>query len=592
MTFDQGVVFAVLAGTLVLFVAQVRYDVVALLALFALVAAGLVAPDAAFLGFADPAVITVAAVLGISRALLQSGTVDILLRVLTPLRGRPTAQILVQSGITAGISAFMNNVGALAIMMPVGLRAAYKEGYAPSRVLMPLAFCSLLGGLITLIGTPTNLIIAALRREASGAPFTMFAFTPVGLAVALAGLAYVGLVGWRLLPEARGGGAEELLDIGDYVVEARLPKDGRPVSVGGIEKLGGGEVTVVARYRDEQRVLAPYGHDMVRPGDIVLLEGPPETVNQILKTTGLALSTPEGSERRQFTNRTLAAMEVVIRPGSPLIGENAAALNLRAAHGVNVMAIARSGRRVTERMSRTTFRTGDVLLIQVAEAERAEVLRALRLLSLAERDQPLGRPQRAVRATAIFAVGIVCVMLGLAPVQIVFPAVALVLVLARTVSATDLYAAIDWPVLILIGALFPLATAMETTGATAWLVGGLRSAGEGMPPWVVIAGTILACMLVSEILANNATALLMGPLAIGAGQQLGVAIDAMLMAVAIGTSCTFLSPIGHQSNTLVLEPGGYRFLDYARMGAPLTLITLVVATPLILLVFGGAAPGP
>ncbi len=589
MTFDQGVVFAVIAAALVLFAAQVRYDVVALLVLFAMVATGLVKPDEAFLGFAEPAVVTVAAVLAISRALLQSGTVDIMLRVLAPLRGRPVAQILAQSGITAGISAFMNNVGALAIMMPVALRAAYKEGYAPSRVLMPLAFASLLGGLITLIGTPTNLIVSSLRREATGAPFELFDFAPVGLTVAIPGLAYIALIGWRLLPESRGGGSENLLDIGDYVVEAKLPKDAGPVSVGGIEKLGEGDVTVVARYRGKDRALAPRGYEMVVPGDIVLLEGPPESVGQILETTGLKLDAPEGSDRKPFTSRSLAALEVVVRPNSPLIGHNAAALNLRAAHGVNVLAIARRGRRVAEKMSTTTFRTGDVLLIQLPEERQVEALGELGLLSLAERDQPLGRPRRALRASAIFGLGIVAVMLDLVPAQIAFPAVALVLVLARTVSAGELYAAIDWPVIILLGALFPLGTAMETTGATAWLVGGLSDAGGGMPGWVVVAGTILSCMLLSELLANNATALLMGPLAIGVGQQLGVSVDAMLMAVAIGTSCTFLSPIGHQSNTLVLEPGGYRFVDYARMGAPLVAITLAVATPLILIVFGGDA---
>lgn len=587
MTFDQGVVFAVIAAALALFAAQVRYDVVALLVLFAMVTTGLVKPDEAFLGFAEPAVVTVAAVLAISRALLQSGTVDIMLRVLAPLRGRPVAQILAQSGITAGISAFMNNVGALAIMMPVALRAAYKEGYAPSRVLMPLAFASVLGGLVTLIGTPTNLIVSALRREATGAPFELFAFAPVGLAVAVAGLAYIALIGWRLLPESRGGGGENLLDIGDYVVEAKLPQDAEPVSVGGIEKLGEGDVTVVARYRGKDRALAPRGYEMVLPGDIVLLEGPPDTVGQVLEATGLKLDAPEGSDRKPFTSRTLAALEVVVRPNSPLIGHNAAALNLRAAHGVNVLAIARRGRRVAEKMSTTTFRTGDVLLIQLPEERQGEVLAELGLLSLAERDQPLGRPRRTLRASAIFGLGVVAVMLDLVPAQIAFPAVALVLVLARTVSAADLYAAIDWPVIILLGALFPLGTAMETTGATAYLVGGLSDAGGGMPAWVVVAGTILACMLLSELLANNATALLMGPLAIGVGQQLGVSLDAMLMAVAIGTSCTFLSPIGHQSNTLVLEPGGYRFIDYARMGAPLVVITLAIATPLILIVFGG-----
>lgn len=581
ITPDQALCFAILGGALTLFALQLRHDLVALLVLFALVASGLVAPDAAFLGFAEPAVVTVAAVLVISRALLQSGSVDLAAQLLRPLGGRPRGQVLAQSGLVAALSAFMNNVGALALVMPVALRNAWRERYAPSRALMPLAFASLLGGLVTLIGTPPNLIVSAQRAEATGQAFGLFDFAPIGLPIALAGLAYLALVGWRLLPMDRGTPAADALAIGDYTIEATLPATARPgLTVGALEALGQGEASVVGLFHGTEARLAPSAEEEVRPGDAVLLEGEPEALRKVIAAAGLVLG-DGAAPPRKLAGERVSVVETIVRPNARIAGRTPASLNLRGGFGLNVLAVARSGRRVTERMGRLTIRPADVLLIQIPEARLAEAAHTLGLLPLAERPLPLARQRHAARAALLFLAAIAAVGAGLAPAQIAFPAAAVAMVALRTLPAAEAYAAIDWPVLVLLGALFPLGAAMEATGAVALLVQTFAAHAAHWPRAAVIAGIMLLCMLLSEVLANNATVLLMGPLALGLARAMDLPLDAALMAVAMGTSCTFLTPVGHQSNTLVMEPGGYRVADYARMGWPLTLISLGVGTAAI-----------
>jgi di/tricarboxylate transporter len=587
MTLDQGVVFALLAAALAGFVLQpVRYDVVALVLLLALVVLGYVGAQQAFLGFAEPAVVTVAAVLAISRGLQGAGTVDMLIRAIAPLKGKPRLQVAAQTAICTAISAFMNNVGALALLLPVALRNAYREGYAPSRSLMPLAFGSLLGGLITLIGTPPNLIVSGLRAEYTGqGQFALFDFAWVGLPVALAGLAYLVLVEGRMLRDARG--AATGIDPGDYVAEARIPEGSRAdgLTVWQVEALGQGEVTVVGLFRGERRKLAPAGAERLRVGDALLLEGAPEDINVLVGVADLTLGTGDRRGARVMASEEVEVVEAIIRPASPLIGRSPAALQLRSAHGVNLLAVSRQGRRVAERMGSLTLRTGDVLLLQARADRIAEAFQALGLLPLVDRSVGLGRPQRAALAAALFGVGILLVLFDLAPAHIAFPGVVVAMLLLRVLRPDEAYQAVDWPVIVLLGALFPLGAAMETTGATRLLVDALGGPAGALPGWGMVAVLILACMLLSEIMANNATVLLMTPLALGLAPVAGLAPDAALMAVAIGTSCTFLSPIGHQSNTLVMEPGGYRFADYARLGAPLAVICLAVGTVAIMLVW-------
>ncbi|WP_161600995.1 SLC13 family permease [Teichococcus oryzae] len=601
MTPDQIIVSLLTLLALAGFVLQpVRYDIVAMLLLLGLVLTGQVAPASAFLGFAEPAVTTVAAVLAISKGLQSAGTVDLLLRRLGGMRGKPRLQIGVQTGLCASFSAFMNNVGALALFMPVALRNAYRDKYSPGRALMPLAFGSVLGGLVTLIGTPPNLIISSIRQERTDlGPYALFDFAWVGLPISLAGLAYL-MLGGRLLGGARGG--KPVLpgpDAGSYVAEVRLRPGSRSIGapIRALEGMADEDVTVVGLFRGPNRTLAPPGEARLREGDVLLLEGPPEALHAIVEAADLALTHKEGDEDTEaeeaqpvglsvLVAADVDAVEAVLRPGSPLVGRTVGMLRLRSQYGVNLLAVSRQGRRVADRMADIVLRPGDVLLLQGVPDKRAEAFQALSLLPLAERNLTLGRPRHAWLAGGLFLLGILAVMFELAPAHIAFATVLMAMILFRVLRADEAYAAIDWPVIVLLGALFPLGEAMEKSGTLALLVDMLSGPAAALPAWALVAGIMLACMLLSEIMANNATVLLMAPVALGLAQVAGLSPDAMLMAVCMGTSCTFLSPIGHQSNTLVMEPGGYRFSDYARLGGPLALLCLAIGTPMILLVWG------
>ncbi|HWL82025.1 MAG TPA: SLC13 family permease [Roseomonas sp.] len=599
MTPDQITVTALCLLALAGFVLQpVRYDVVALLLLLALVIFGQVAPEKAFLGFAEPAVTTVAAVLAISKGLQSAGTVDLLLRKLGGMRGRPRTQVAVQTSLCAAFSAFMNNVGALALFMPVALRNAYRDKYSPSRSLMPLAFGSVLGGLVTLIGTPPNLIVSAIRADRTElGRYGLFDFAWVGLPIAVAGVLYVVLAS-RLLRDKQGSKATGV-DTGDYVAEARIGEKSHAIglSIRTLEGMGDDDVTVVGLFRGPNRTLAPPGEARLRRDDVLLLEGPPEALRNLVEAAALSLAVPSGGGEagsedededgiRALVAEDVNAVEAILRPGSPLIGRSPAALRLRSQYGMNLLAVSRQGRRVTDRMSDIVLRGGDVLLLQVLPDRQAEAFHALSLLPLAERGVTLGRPQRAWLAGALFLAGILAVLFDLAPAHIAFAGVLAAMIVCRILRPDEAYAAIDWPVIVLLGALFPLGEAMESSGTMALLVDVLSGPAAALPGWALVGAVMLACMLLSEIMANNATVLLMAPIAMGLAQGSGVSTDGMLMAVAMGTSCTFLSPIGHQSNTLVMEPGGYRFQDYPRLGAPLAVICLGLGVPLILYFWG------
>ncbi|MFC3124306.1 SLC13 family permease [Pseudoroseomonas globiformis] len=601
MTTDQLIVTGLTLLALAGFVLQpVRYDLVAMLLLLALVLTGQVGAESAFLGFAEPAVTTVAAVLAISKGLQSAGTVDLLLRRLGGMRGKPRLQVGVQSGLCATFSAFMNNVGALALFMPVALRNAHRDQYPPARSLMPLAFASVLGGLVTLIGTPPNLIISAIRQERTElGPYALFDFAWVGLPIAVVGVAYVILAGRLLRGRSNGAAVRSDVDTGDYVAEALIKEGSAAIglSIRALEALGEDDVTVVGLFRGPNRSLAPPGEARLRLGDVLLLEGPPDALRDLVQAARLSLTqkgadeeadaeAADGGGLRALVAADLDAAEAVLRPGSPLVGRTVGMLRLRSQYGVNLLAVSRQGRRVTARMAEIVLRSGDVLLLQSLPERRAEAFQRLNLLPLADRNLTLGRPQHAWLAGGLFLAGILAVLFELAPAHIAFAAVLVAMICARVLRADEAYTAIDWPVIILLGALFPLGEAMEQSGTMALLVDSLAGPAAALPAWALIAVVMAVCMVLSEIMANNATVLMMAPIALGLGQASGLPSDAMLMAVCMGTSCTFLSPIGHQSNTLVMEPGGYSFADYPRFGAPLTLICLAIGTPLILAVWG------
>jgi di/tricarboxylate transporter len=586
MSWQQTIAFSVLGVTLVMFIwARWRYDVVAIFALLAVVLTGVIPAKDAFLGFAHPAVITVAAVLVISRGLQNAGLVDAVVKAIAPLRGRENLQLVTQCAVIAVLSSFMNNVGALALMLPVALRNAYRDGYPPAKSLMPLAFASLLGGMVTLIGTPPNIIIATFRAGQSGKPFGMFDFTPVGAIVALAGLAFLVLVGWRLIPfNRRKSDAGPAFAIEGYITEAEVPDESKAagMTIFELEQLAEDDVVIAGLIHGKQRRLIPTGNQRLRAGDVVVLRGDTDALKSVIDGAGLKLVGDKDIRREDLKSDDIDLVEAVVSPGSKLIGSTPISARLRTIHGVNLLAIARQGRRIDERLGHVQFHAGDVMLLQGLRSEMPEILARLECLPLAERGLGLGRQRRLILAASIFAVSVVTIVAGLLPVHIAFMTVAACFVATNIVRPTEVYSAIDWPVIVLLAAMFPVGSALEATGGTAMLASAIVRLTEGFGIIWVLFVILVGTMFISDVINNNATAVLMAPIATMVATRLGVSSDPFLMAVAIGASSAFLTPIGHQSNTLVMEPGGYRFSDYWRVGLPLEALIVVIALPAIL----------
>lgn len=585
MTTAQLVLSLLLATALALFVwGRWRHDVVALGTLLAAVLAGLVPAREAFAGFADPAVVTVAAVLVLSRAIRDSGLLD---RLLAPLAGRlPTTsrQVTALGGLTGFLSMFMNNVGALALVMPAAIRLARRTGTSPAQLLMPLAAMSLLGGLVTLIGTPPNLLISALRRQEVGADYAMFDFAPLGLPLTLAGLAYLA-VGWRLLPRRRAAAdAEEPpFRIEDYIVEV-VVGEGSPFRGRAIEELEAaleGRLRVLALLRQDRPRNIASRFRRLFPGDVLQVEAEPAGLRELLARAGLELAGRAGGE----SAKGLAVVEAVVTAGSPLVGRTAAELALRERYALNLLAIRRGGDPPQARLALVPIQAGDTLMLEGPPELAVEELVELGCLPIVDRGVRLERPEIAWRPALVMLAAVVLVTLGLLPAAIAFTLAVLALLLFRVMEPDAAYRAIDGSVIVLLGAFMPVADALSTTGAADLLAGLLARATAGADPTWALALVLAGTMAVTPILNNAATVLLVGPIAVAYAKGAGLSLDPFLMAVAIGASCDFLTPMGHQSNTLVFGPGGYRFGDYARLGLPLSILTFLLALWLLPLVW-------
>jgi di/tricarboxylate transporter len=583
---QQAIVFTVLALALVLFVwGRWRYDIVALLAMLAVAAAGIISGEEAVAGFGHPAVITVAAVLVVSRGLQNSGVVDILARLLFRVGERPTAQVGALSSLVAALSAFMNNVGALALLMPVAIRMARKNGRSPSALLMPLAFGSLLGGLVTLIGTPPNIIIATFRAETAAEPFRMFDFAPVGLGVAVAGLLFVTLVGWRLVPQRKGAASrEELFETGDYITEVTVPEASRVVGkrVRDLGAMTEAEVVVIGLVRDKQRQPVLSSFMTLEAGDVLIVEADPDDLSTLVEKAGLELS---GSRKLGVdalgSHDALSLMEAVVISNSPLIGRTARSLNLRLRYGVNLLGVARMGTRLRGRLRNIRFQPGDVLLLQGPTGTLPETLSMLGCLPLAGRGLRLGQGRRLLLGLLFFTVALLLAAVGLLPIQVAFLGAVAAMLLANILSLREAYESIDWSIIVLLGAMIPVGQALERSGGAELIANGVLVAAGQMPPVMMLIIILVATMFLSDLVNNAAAAVLMAPIAISVAHGIGASVDPFLMCVAIGASCAFLTPIGHQSNTLVMGPAGYQFGDYWRMGLLLEVIIVVVSIPLI-----------
>ena len=577
---DLIIFFLVLAVVLTLFVwNRWRYDIVALVALLFLTLIGIIPASEAFLGFAHPAVITVAAVLVVSKGLMNSGLVQVITKAVSSAGDRFLVQLLVLTSVVTILSAFINNVGALALMMPVAIRVAKKSGRPASLYLMPIAFGSLLGGLTTLIGTPPNIIIAMARAETGSAPFGMFDFAPAGASVCIAGLMFVILLGWRLMPKRDDTGAGELVaQIKDYITEVKVPEESGLVGkrISDIAAMSDSEVVILTLFRGESRFNAPSPYKMILANDILVVKGCAENIKTLLDDLDLILLESRDFDEQMAGSDEVELAEMVVSQDSFMIGKTVRGLRLHNRYGINLLAISRQGRGISGRLDSTRLKQGDLLLVQGPRETLAQSVSALSLLPLASGDLSLGKPRRIILAVSIFAIGIMATVLELVPISVSLLTVAVVMVLIGMVPTKDLYKSIDWPIIILLAAMIPVGSALDTVGGSALIADTMLGMGSAMSPHLAVAILLVVTMFISDILNNAAVAVLMAPIAIQIASGMGVSADPMLMAVAIGASCAFLTPIGHQSNALVMGPGGYRFTDYWHMGLPLELIIVVV----------------
>ncbi|MDK8873854.1 MULTISPECIES: SLC13 family permease [Paracoccus] len=589
MAMPQILAVLILCAMMAMFVwGRLRYDVVAMIALLASLVAGTVKPDEAFRGFSDDIVIIVGSALVVSAGISRSGVIEaVMRRVLLRLR-RLRWQLLVLVGSVTFLSALVKNIGALAMLMPAALKMARRSRHSPSVYLMPMAFGSLLGGLITLVGTSPNIIVSRVREQMTGEPFTMFDYAPVGIGLSLVGLVFLQFA-HRLLPRDRRATASlsEAVNISDYHTEATVPEGAGIVGMTVGDYLGAvdGEVAVTGLIRGGARRAVTLPDTVIETGDTLLLRGEPNALERAVTKLGMELTRQDAAAEEGLPADKIGVIEAVIAPASLLVGQSVGRIALFDQHGVNLIAISRAGHRMTQRLSQTVLAAGDVLLVQGPIELLPERMRVLGLLPLAERDIRLGGVRKQLLPVLILAVAMAATAAGLVPVAIAFFAAAVLMILTGAISAEEAYEAIEWPILIMLGALIPVSEALQKTGVTDLLGAWLSQAAMGLPVWGALTLILVAAMAVTPFLNNAATVLVMAPIAATFASQLGYRPDAFLMAVAVGAGCDFLTPIGHQCNTLVMGPGGYRFGDYARLGAPLSALVVLTGVPLILLVW-------
>ena len=585
MTFDQAALFVIMGGVLGLLLwGRWRYDLVAFGALTLAVLIGVVDTKHAFDGFGHPAVIVIALVLIVSRGLAQSGAIEMLARRFVSAERSLPAHIAIMGALGAALSAFMNNVAALALLMPVDIQAARRAKRSPALTLMPLSFATILGGMTTMIGTPPNIVVAQFRDQALGAPYGMFDFSPVGLGVAAAGLAFIALVGWRLIPAGRTrmDTARELEGLEAYVMEV-LVGSGSPAIGRKFRDLKAeaeeADVWLIALVRRGRREKRPAGEE-IRKGDVLVIEGSPEGLEQFAAALKLDLS--RSRKHGRLLADTLAMAEAVVPRDSRIIGRSAEDLRLLARRGVILVGIARHGRRISGRVRKEKIQPGDLLLLMGPENGLEETIRWLGALPLGRGAATVPQRQKAGLAVGLFAAAIAAASFGLVYLPVALAAVVVAFVGLKIVSLSQVYEAVEWPVIVLLASLIPIGAALEASGGTGLIADFILWLTKGLSPVMVLLVIMIITMTLSDMLNNVATVLVAAPVAISVARSLSVNPDAMLMGVAVAASCAFLTPIGHKNNTIIMGPGGYAFGDYWRMGLPLELLVLGVSVPLIL----------
>ncbi|WP_299862132.1 SLC13 family permease [uncultured Roseobacter sp.] len=588
MTTDQIILFTLFGAVFGLLLwGRFRYDIVAFTALMVGVVLGVVPTQDAFSGFGHPATLVVALVLVVSAGLVRSGAVFLITRTLVDATRSLGTHIALMGAIGGVLSAFMNNVAALALLMPVDIQTARKAGRAPGLSLMPLSFATILGGMATLIGTPPNIIIASIREESLGAPFAMFDFAPVGGAAAIAGLIFVALIGWRLIPQDATQTTPEA-DLSQYIAELTVPEGSKHLGKRLAElddAADKADVAILGLIRDGKRRYGQARNALLQAGDALVLEATPDALDEFRTSLDLAVADAKREEALRADGEGVEIIEVVVPEAARIHGKTAQSIGLAWRQRTVLLGISRQGTRITKHLRKTVVKTGDILLLLVPRDTGPDVTDWLGCLPLADRGLAVTENGKVWLAIGLFAGAVAAASVGLLYLPIALGLVVVAYVLTRIVPLSELYDHINWPVVVLLGSMIPLGAALESSGGTELIADALVSWTGGLPAWAVLTVLMIVTMTLSDVLNNTATTIVAAPVGIQMAQSLNVSPDPFLMAVAVAASSAFLTPIGHKNNTLILGPGGYRFGDYWRMGLPLEVIVVAVSIPVILVVW-------
>ena len=588
---DQNILFTLLFFVFVFLIwGRWRYDLVAFAALLIAAFTGVVPTGDVFSGFGHPAVVVVALVLIVSRGLSNSGVIELLSRYMLDASRKLGAHISIMAGFAAALSALMNNVAALALLMPLDMQAASKAKRSPALSLMPLSFASILGGMITLIGTPPNIVIAEYRGSVMGEPYSMFDFAPVGLAVAIVGVAYVALIGWRLIPVARGehNTAKELSRLGDYLAEVKVAEESPAIGqkVRELDDIATEhEAEIVGLVRRGERMPGMARRIEIRKNDVLILKASPEGIEALVGALGLEYAGKNNNGDGVFSSSETSLLEVVVPQGARIDGRSAHSLRLMYRHGVTLLGVSRQGRRFTKRVQELEIQAGDILLLLGNKDQLQDIAGWLGCLPLAERGLQVTQRKKAWLAILIFATAVLLASVGVMYLPVALGIAVVLMVLTGIIPVRQLYESVEWSVIVLLGSMIPIGVALETSGGTAMIASGIVNAASDLSPAVILVILMLVTMTLSDVMNNVATAVIAAPISVNIANSLGVNADPFLMAVAVAASCAFLTPIGHKNNTLIMGPGGYRFGDYWRMGLPLEIIVIVIGVPMILWVW-------
>lgn len=591
----QWIVLGIITIALILFIiGKPRYDVVSLISLLLLVLVGAVDAEKAFEGFSQGAVITVALALVISAGIQKTGLLEQLLSRFNQHFKTTSAKIFSLMALTALLSSFMNNVAALAMVMPMTLSIAKDSKQSPSIFLMPIAMASLLGGLITQIGTPPNLLISSFREQMGLPAYQFFDYSLVGLAITLLGILFMAFIGWRLIPQRISyTDVADPYNIEAYISELQIPAGSKLIGTTlreliSIYQL---DVNVLSIIRHGNHISAPAASECLLENDLVMIKAEHAELSKLMEKTGLKLKHLDPnviSKDALLEDNSVKLVEVVLKSESPLLGRNVIELDFRNAYGANLVAISRQGAPAISRLKHYRFQAGDVLLLLMGDSTLTATCQRMRAIPLKHRDPSFTTSMPSWKKAAsvlAFIAAIVINVTGLQPIQVCFLAAALVQVLLGILNIRECYDAIEWPIIAMLGAMIPMGAALESSGAADMMASGLYGIAQHQTPLFALMLTMTVTLLLTSLVNNSAAVMIMAPIAIALAQQLGLQIDPFLMGVCVSASSDYITPIGHQSNTLVMGPGGYRFSDYWKPGLPVSIITIVAGAPLIALVW-------